>query len=81
MDDRFQLKDRSLYLMVVKFAISVFNFPAKEGVSEIAYILGFEHPQSLSKLFTTKTKFPRRNFLLHLIKQKFDNRCFSYNKH
>ena len=26
-------------------------------VSEIAYELGFEHPQSFSKLFKTKTKF------------------------
>jgi len=26
------------------------------SVSEIAYELGFEHPQSFSKLFKTKTK-------------------------
>ena len=26
------------------------------SVSEVAYALGFEHPQSFSKLFKTKTK-------------------------
>ena len=32
------------------------------SVSEIAYELGFEHPQSFSKLFKTKTKFSPLEF-------------------
>jgi len=32
------------------------------SVSEIAYILGFEHPQSFSKLFKTKTSFSPLEF-------------------
>ncbi|RRQ49749.1 AraC family transcriptional regulator [Maribacter algicola] len=32
------------------------------SVSEIAYELGFEHPQSFSKLFKTKTSFSPREF-------------------
>ena len=32
------------------------------SVSEIAYALGFEHPQSFSKLFKTKTKFSPLEF-------------------
>jgi AraC-like DNA-binding protein len=32
------------------------------SVSEIAYELGFEHPQSFSKLFKTKTQFSPLEF-------------------
>jgi AraC-like DNA-binding protein len=32
------------------------------SVSEIAYTLGFEHPQSFSKLFKTKTDFSPLEF-------------------
>lgn len=32
------------------------------SVSEIAYELGFEHPQSFSKLFKTKTKLSPLQF-------------------